>query len=454
MKYRKEKDSLGYVEVPKYAYWGAQTQRSLMNFPKNVELMPIAQIHALAYIKKAAAITNNDLRKLDGERKEAILKACDLVLDGELDDQFPLTVWQTGSGTQSNMNVNEVLCHKGNEIAGKDILHPNDHINMSQSSNDTFPTAMHISTLLNLRDHLYPALEKMHEELKKLEFENEGVVVTGRTHLQDATPLSLSQEISAWTTMIERDGQYIKDTEKALKKLAIGGTAVGTGLNAPKGFDRKICQVLSDLTGLDLEPDDNKFFQLSSKAGMAKMHGALKVLATDLYKMASDIRFLACGPRCGIGELIIPANEPGSSIMPGKVNPTQVESLTMICLQVLGNDTAISMANTQGQLQLNVYMPLIIYNMTQSIVLLSKGIEDFTEKLLKGLKANKKKIGENLQSTLMTVTALSPIIGYDKASEIAKHAYANDMTLKEACLDLGYLSEKEFDDHSDPTKMI
>ena len=454
MKYRKEKDSLGYVEVPKYAYWGAQTQRSLMNFPKNVEIMPIDQIHALVYIKKAAAISNNKLGKLDDERKDTIVKACDCVFDGDMDDQFPLTVWQTGSGTQSNMNVNEVLSHIGNELAGEDILHPNDHINMSQSSNDTFPTAMHISTLLNLRGHLYPALEKMHKELKKLEKNNKGIVVTGRTHLQDATPLSLSQEISAWTTMLERDGKYIKETAEVLKKLAIGGTAVGTGLNAPAGFDKTICQVLSDLTGLDLEPDDNKFFQLSSKAGMVKMHGALKVLATDLYKMASDIRFLACGPRCGIGELIIPANEPGSSIMPGKVNPTQVESLTMICLQVLGNDTTISMANTQGQLQLNVYMPLIIYNMTQSIILLSKGMEGFTEKLLKGMKANKKRIEANLESTLMTVTALSPIIGYDKASEIAKHAYANDMTLKEACLDLGYLSEKEFDEHSDPTKMI
>lgn len=454
MTYRQEKDSIGIVNVPEEALWGAQTQRSFENFPQNVELMPISQIKALVTLKKACAIANNKRDLLDKEKMESIVMACDEILAGKHDKEFPLTVWQTGSGTQTNMNTNEVITHIVNNKVGDKFIHPNDHVNMSQSSNDTFPTAMHLSTAINLKEKLYPAIEALIERLEELEKENEEIIKTGRTHLQDATPVRLSQEISGWRVMIERDYSMIKDAEKHLHKLAIGGTAVGTGINTPENFGDSVAEELEKLTGIEFTSDENKFYQLSSKSAIVIVHAAIKTLATDLYKIASDIRFSSSGPRCGIGELIIPANEPGSSIMPGKVNPTQIESLTMVCIQVMANDYAISMANTQGQMQLNAYMPLMIYNMDQSITLLSKSITCFTEKLLKGMKANKDKIDDNLNKSLMLVTKLSPHIGYDKASEIAKNAYKKNLTLKESNLELGYLSEEDYDKYMKVDEMV
>lgn len=454
MNYRQEKDSLGIVNVPEDALWGAQTQRSFENFPQGVELMPHSQIMAHVLLKKACALANFKVGKLDEKRKDLIVKACDEILDQKHNKEFPLTVWQTGSGTQSNMNTNEVITHIANKHAGENLIHPNDHVNMSQSSNDTFPTSMHISTLKNLKEKLYPAIEKIIKQLKKLEEENKEIIKTGRTHLQDATPLTLGQEISGWKVMVERDYSMIKETESHLHKLAIGGTAVGTGINTPDGFGDLVAEELKKLTGIEFTSDENKFYQLASKSAIVIVHSAIKTLATDLYKIASDIRFLSCGPRCGISELTIPSNEPGSSIMPGKVNPTQVESMTMVSIQVMANDFAISMANTQGQMQLNVYMPLMIYNMDQSINLLSKSIVCFTENLLNGLVANKKNIDINLNNSLMLVTSLSPHIGYDKASEIAKNAYKKNLTLKESTLELGYLTEKDFNRYMNPEEMV
>lgn len=454
MNYRQEKDSLGIVNVPEDALWGAQTQRSFENFPQGVELMPHSQIMAHVLLKKACALANFKVGKLDEKRKDLIVIACDEILDQKHNKEFPLTVWQTGSGTQSNMNTNEVITHIANKNAGEKLIHPNDHVNMSQSSNDTFPTSMHISTLKNLKEKLYPAIEKIINQLKKLEEENKEIIKTGRTHLQDATPLTLGQEISGWKVMIERDYSMIKETESHLHKLAIGGTAVGTGINTPDGFGDLVAEELKKLTGIEFTSDENKFYQLASKSAIVIVHSAIKTLATDLYKIASDIRFLSCGPRCGISELTIPSNEPGSSIMPGKVNPTQVESMTMVSIQVMANDFAISMANTQGQMQLNVYMPLMIYNMDQSINLLSKSIVCFTENLLNGLVANKKNIDINLNNSLMLVTSLSPHIGYDKASEIAKNAYKKNLTLKESTLELGYLTEKDFNRYMNPEEMV
>ncbi|MDO5047200.1 MAG: class II fumarate hydratase [Anaerococcus sp.] len=452
MKFRQEEDSIGIVNVDANHYWGAQTQRSLENFPQGVELMPKSQVMALVAIKRCAAIVNNRENKLDDKRKDLIVDACDRILKGEFDQEFPLTVWQTGSGTQTNMNVNEVISH----IANKDekVIHPNDHVNMSQSSNDVFPTAMHLSTLKNLHENLLVEIKETILCLKDLEEENSDIIKTGRTHLQDATPVKLSQEISAWRTSIERNLALIEQTSKDLTYLAIGGTAVGTGINAKKEFGDQMAEELSRFLDLDLKSDENKFFQLSSKSSLVNVHGTIKALATDLYKIANDIRFLSCGPRCGIGELIIPANEPGSSIMPGKVNPTQIESITMVAIKVMANDFAIAMANTQGQLQLNAYMPLIIHSMDNSIILLSKSLRCFREKLLKDLKANKEVIDSNLENSLMLVTSLSPHIGYDKASEIAKYAYNNKLTLKQASLKLGYLSEEEFDKYVDAKKMV
>lgn len=454
MNYRQEKDSIGIINVPEDALWGAQTQRSLENFPQDVELMPLSQVKAQVMLKKACAIANYKKDLLDKKRMEMIVTACDEILEGKHDKEFPLTVWQTGSGTQTNMNTNEAITHIVNNKLDESLIHPNDHVNMSQSSNDTFPTAIHVSTAINLNKKLYPAIDKIIEQLKLLEKENEDIIKTGRTHLQDATPVKLSQEISAWRVMIERDYSMIKDAEKHLHKLAIGGTAVGTGINTPKGFGDRVAEELKQLTGIDFVSDENKFYQLSSKSALVIVHSAIKTLATDLYKIASDIRFSSCGPRCGISELVIPSNEPGSSIMPGKVNPTQVESITMICIQVVANDFAISMANTQGQMQLNVYMPLIIYNMDQSINLLSKSIHCFTDKLLKDLKADKNNIDKNLNNSLMLVTKLSPHIGYDKASEIAKNAYNKNLTLKESTLELGYLSKEEFDKYMQVDQMV
>lgn len=452
MKYRQEEDSLGIVNVPSDHYWGAQTERSLENFPQDVEKMPYSQIMALVSIKRAAAIVNNLEKKLDDKRKDLIVDACDRILNGEFDNEFPLTVWQTGSGTQTNMNVNEVISHIANEK--EKLIHPNDHVNMSQSSNDVFPTAMHLSTLKNLSEKLLKEIPETISCLEDLMKKNDNIIKTGRTHLQDATPLKLSQEISAWKVSLQKDLKVLDNVKDELKYLAIGGTAVGTGINAKKEFGDDMARELSKVYDMDLKSDENKFYQLSSKSSLVNVHGAIKALATDLYKIANDIRFLSCGPRCGIGELIIPANEPGSSIMPGKVNPTQVESITMVCIKVMANDFAISMANTQGQLQLNTYMPLIIHSMDNSITLLSKSMNCFREKLLKGLLANEEKISENLEKSLMLVTSLSPYIGYDKASKIAKYAFNNKLTLREANKELKYLSDEEFSDIVKPEKMI
>ena len=452
MKFRQEEDSLGIVNVPADHYWGAQTERSLENFPQDVEKMPHSQIMAIASIKRCAAIVNNKEDKLDDLKKDLIVKACDRILNGEFDNEFPLTVWQTGSGTQTNMNVNEVISHIANEK--EKIIHPNDHVNMSQSSNDVFPTAMHLSTYKNLNEKLLKELPKTIDAIKKLENDNKETIKTGRTHLQDATPLKLSQEISAWRTCLERDLKVLEEVKEELTYLAIGGTAVGTGINAKKEFGDEMAKELSDLYGFEFKSDENKFYQLSSKSALVNVHGTIKALATDLYKIANDIRFLSCGPRCGISELTIPANEPGSSIMPGKVNPTQVESITMVCIKIMANDFAISMANTQGQLQLNTYMPLIIHSMDNSITLLSKSLKCFREKLLEGLVANEKNIEKNLENSLMLVTSLSPHIGYDKASKIAKYAFNNNLTLKEASHELGYLKDSEFDELVKPEKMV
>lgn len=454
MNFRIEKDSLGEVKVAEDVLWGAQTQRSFQNFPQNAELMPLSVIMALVKLKKAAAIANFNRGKLDENKKTIIVKAADEILAEKYNDQFPLTVWQTGSGTQSNMNVNEVITHIANMMQKEEIIHPNDHVNMSQSSNDTFPSAMHISALISLTNNLFPAIENILSDFKRLEDENNDIVMTGRTHMQDATPVKLSQVISGFRVMLERDYMAIKESGNELKNLAIGGTAVGTGLNCPEGFDEEICKEISKLTGIEFKPDDNKFYQLSSKSALVNVHSAIKTFATDLYKIASDIRLLSCGPRCGIGEIIIPSNEPGSSIMPGKVNPTQIESTTMICIQIMANDTAISMANTQGQMQLNAYMPLIIYNMDQSISLLSKTLNCFSKNLLDGLKPNREKIQHNLNNSLMLVTGLSPYIGYDKSSEIAKNAYNKSTTLKESAIELGYLSEEEFEKYVKPEDMV
>ncbi len=453
MKNRIEEDSLGKIEVPKEAMWGAQTQRSLINFPQGVETMPKSLLNALVNVKKTCAKVNFIQGKLSEDKCDWIVYAANQVLLGNHDDQFPLTIWQTGSGTQTNMNVNEVIAHIANNKAGKKCIHPNDDVNMSQSSNDVFPTAMHIASLLKLKEELFPEIDETIEALKNLEKEND-IIKIGRTHLQDATPLKLSQEMSAWRTMIERDYEIVKGLSTELRKIAIGGTAVGTGINAKKGFGDRLASELSKQLDTKFESDSNKFYQLSSKSALVNVHGSIKALASDLYKIASDIRFLSSGPRCGIGEITIPANEPGSSIMPGKVNPTQVESITMVAIQVMANDFAITMANSQGQLQLNAYMPLIIYNMDQSITLLGKSLRCFREKLLVGLKANEEKIEENLEKSLMLVTSLSPHIGYDKASNIAKYAYENKLTLRDANKELAYLSDEDFVKYVRPEDMV
>lgn len=454
MDFRIEKDSMGEIKVANDKLWGAQTQRSYENFPQGVARMPLEQIKSMVIVKKAAAIVNNTQGKLDDAYKEAIVAACDKVLAGGFEDQFPLTVYQTGSGTQTNMNVNEVIAHLANEILGQKLIHPNDHVNMSQSTNDSFPTAIHLTSLKMINENLLAEVDGLADEFYKKAEDFEGIIKTGRTHLQDATPLRLSDEIRTYGDLIKRDGDYIRESAKALEFLAIGGTAVGTGLNTKEGYDVKMGEVLSELTGLDLKADYNKFLQLSSKHGMAKAHGAIKILASDLLKIAEDIRFLSSGPRTGIGELIIPSNEPGSSIMPGKVNPTQVEMLAMICLEVMANDQVITMANGLGQLELNAYMPLIIYKMVDSVKILSKGLHSFNIHLVKGLVANEEKIQENLEKSLMLVTALSPHIGYDKASEMAKFAHKEGLSLREANQRLGFVTDEEFIKIVDPKKMV
>ena len=456
MNFREEHDSMGTVRVPADAFWGAQTQRSLENFPIGTEKMPQEIISAFALLKKACAKVNliYQPQKMTEEKCQLICRICDDILQGKLSDQFPLAVWQTGSGTQSNMNVNEVIAHCGNVIAKKKLLHPNDDVNMSQSSNDTFPTAMHIAAATQIHQRLLPSLELLIDAFAKLEEENQGVMKSGRTHLQDATPIAFSQEISGWRGMLERCRSQINETLPGLYTLAIGGTAVGTGLNAPKGFDHAVAKEIAALTGLPFVTDPNKFHALSSKDDLTFAHGALKTLAADLMKIANDIRWLASGPRLGLGEIFIPANEPGSSIMPGKVNPTQCEALTMVAVQVMANDVAVGFSSSQGNFQLNVYMPVCIYNFLQSVRLLADAMDSFRLRCVCGIRANREKMHENLHRSLMLVTAISPIIGYENAARVAKKAYEEQLSLREACLQLGYLTAQEFDQAFHPEEMI
>jgi fumarate hydratase class II len=455
MEYRIERDSMGEMQVPADRYWGAQTQRSYQNFKIGGEVMPREITHAFGILKKAAALANHALKpeKMDDKRLNAICQACDEVIAGKLNDHFPLVVWQTGSGTQSNMNANEVIAGRGNEIAGEKILHPNDHINMSQSSNDTFPTAMHIAAVLGIEDQLIPQMDRMIETFKRLEAENEGVVKSGRTHLQDATPIKFSQEISGWRNMIEKTKAQLELALGGIKELALGGTAVGTGLNAPKGFAEEVAKQVSLLTGKQFVTAENKFHALTSKDDLVFAHGALKALAANLMKIANDVRWLASGPRDGLGEIFIPENEPGSSIMPGKVNPTQCESMTMVAVQVIANDVAVGMAASQGNFELNVFMPVLIYNFMQSVRLLTDGMRSFNDNCLVGVKANREKMHHNLHNSLMLVTALNPYIGYDNAAKTAKKAYKENISLKQACIELGFLTEEKFDEVFHPEEM-
>ena len=454
MEYRIEHDSLGEVKVPAERLWGAQTQRSLENFPIGGDRMPREIIRAFAVLKKAAAMTNRDLGRLDERRCKLIEAVCDEILAGKLDAEFPLSVWQTGSGTQTNMNVNEVIANRGNGLAGETLLHPNDTVNMSQSSNDTFPTAMHIAALAAVQGSLLPAIDECIAVLRRLEEENADVIKIGRTHLQDATPLRFSQEISGWHGMLESTREEIELSSASLSALALGGTAVGTGLNAPEGFAPLSARYVSELTGYRFVSDPNKFRALTSKDALVFSHGALKALAACMMKIANDVRWLASGPRCGIGEIKIPENEPGSSIMPGKVNPTQCESVTMVAVQVMANDTAIGFAASQGNFELNVFMPVLIYNYLHSVRLLSDSIRSFTVRCLAGLKANPARMKENLDRSLMLVTCLSPRIGYENAAKAARLAYLEDLTLKEAVLRLGLLDETEFDALVRPENMV
>lgn len=453
MEYRIERDSMGEMQVPADRYWAAQTQRSFQNFKIGGEIMPREITHAFGILKKAAAIANYNLGKMDDEKKDTICKACDEVIAGNLNDHFPLVVWQTGSGTQSNMNANEVIANKGNEICGKKLLHPNDHINMSQSSNDTFPTAMHIAAVIGIEDKLFPAMDTFIATLKRLEAENDDIVKSGRTHLQDATPVKFSQEISGWRNMIEKTKGMLEAALPGLKELALGGTAVGTGLNAPKAFGAEVAKVVSELTGKEFITAENKFHALTSKDELVFAHGALKALAADLMKIANDVRWLASGPRCGLGEIFIPENEPGSSIMPGKVNPTQCESMTMVAVQVIANDVAVGMAASQGNFELNVFMPVLIYNFLQSVRLLADGIRSFNDNCVTGITANREKMKHNLYNSLMLVTALNPYIGYDNAAKTAKKAYKENISLKEACVALGFLTAEKFDEVFKPEQM-
>lgn len=458
MEYRVEHDSMGEVRVPADKYWGAQTERSHNNFPIGVgiETMPAEIIHAFGILKKAAARANRALRpeKMTEEKLAAIEQAADEVISGQLLDNFPLVVWQTGSGTQSNMNSNEVIANRGNEIAGKKLLHPNDDINMSQSSNDTFPTAMHIAAVCALEDKVIPAIDTLVTTFRRLEAENAGVVKSGRTHLQDATPISFPQEISGWRTSLERDKELLLLAVKPLKELALGGTAVGTGLNTPKGFDTAVAAEIAKLTGKDFKTAENKFHALTSKDEIVFAHGALKALAADMMKIANDVRWLASGPRDGLGEIFIPENEPGSSIMPGKVNPTQCEAVTMVAVQVMGNDVAVSMAASQGNFELNVFMPVCIYNFLQSARLLAESIVSFNDRCACGIRANREKMEHNLHNSLMLVTALNPYIGYENAAKTAKKAYKENISLKEACVSLGFLTAERFDEVFHPENMI
>ncbi len=460
MKYRKEKDSIGYVKVPADKYWAAQTQRSLENFKIGGQKMPIEVIRAYAILKKAAANTNADLKVLPKTKAKLIGKVCDEISAGKLDDQFPLVVWQTGSGTQSNMNVNEVIANRAHVLNGgklmdeKKSMHPNDDVNKSQSSNDTFPTAMHISAYKALVETTIPGMEALRNTLNAKSKEYKKVVKIGRTHFMDATPVTVGQELSGYVSQLDHGIQAIKNSLKHLSELALGGTAVGTGLNTPKGYSKKVAAEIAKLTGLPFVTAKNKFEALAAHDAIVEAHGALKTAAVSLMKIGNDIRMLASGPRCGIGELIIPANEPGSSIMPGKVNPTQSEALTMAMAQVVGNDVAINVGGMTGHFELNVFKPMMIFNFLMSARLIGDACNSFNENCAKGIVPNYQKIEENLHNSLMLVTALNTHIGYDKASTIAKKAYKEGTTLKAAALKLGYLTEKEFDAWVRPEKMI
>ena len=454
MDYRIEHDSMGEVKVPADRYWGAQTQRSFENFKIGTEKIPMEIIRAFAVLKKAAAMANNRLGKLDDRRSAIICQVCNEILEGKLDGHFPLAVWQTGSGTQSNMNVNEVIANRGNELAGERLLHPNDHVNMSQSSNDSFPTAMHLAAAVEIEDKLFPSISLLEGTLGRLMEENEGIIKTGRTHLQDATPITFSQEISGWKNMLEKAKTMLSLSLPGLHELALGGTAVGTGLNAPKGFDVEVARAVSELTGKDFKTAPNKFHSLTSKDELVFAHGALKGLAADMMKMANDIRWLASGPRCGLGEIFIPENEPGSSIMPGKVNPTQCESVTMVAVQVIANDVAVGFAASQGNFELNVFMPVCIHNFLQSVRLLSDSLVSFNNHCAAGIRPNRERMAENLHRSLMLVTCLNPYIGYENAAKTAKKAYAENISLKEACVALGFLTPERFDEVFKPEKMV
>ena len=452
MGYRIEHDTMGEVRVPEEHWWGAQTQRSLENFANGIETMPIGIIQAFAVLKSCAAMANFELGKLDEEKKRAIVHSGQRILAGEFSEEFPLKVWQTGSGTQSNMNMNEVFAHIAEEGGVK--VHPNDHVNMSQSSNDTFPTVMYIAARLAISRELLPAIDRVIETLKRLEAENQDVIKIGRTHLQDAVPLRFSQEISGWRGMMEVSKKMIETASEYLGFLAIGGTAVGTGLNCPKGFDEICVRYISEMTGVKFFPSQNKFHALTSKDAYVFSHGALKALSANLMKIANDVRWLASGPRCGIGEIQIPENEPGSSIMPGKVNPTQCEAVTMVAVQVMGNDAAIGFGASQGNFELNVFMPVLAYNMMQSIRLLSDSMISFEMNCLRGLMANRERMKYYLDHSLMLVTCLAPEIGYENAAKAAKMAFKENITLKEAVLSLGFLNEENYDEEVRPEKMV
>ena len=458
MEYRIEHDSMGEVKVPADRLWAAQTERSHENFRIGVgiETMPREITHAFGILKKAAALANAELKpeKMTQEKLSVICKACDEVISGELNEHFPLVVWQTGSGTQSNMNANEVIANRANLLAGKKLCHPNDDINMSQSSNDTFPTAMHISAVTAVEDKLIPAIKELIATFKRLEAENEGIVKSGRTHLQDATPIKFSQEISGWRSSLERDAELLELSLRPLYELALGGTAVGTGLNAPKGFSELVAAKVASLTGKPFVTAANKFHALTSKDELVFAHGAIKATACDMMKIANDIRWLASGPRDGLGEIHIPENEPGSSIMPGKVNPTQCEAVTMVAVQVMGNDVAVGMAASQGNFELNVFMPVAAYNFLQSARLLAEAIVSFNKNCASGITANREKMYHNLHNSLMLVTALNPYIGYENAAKTAKLAYKENISLKEACVKLGFLTPERFDEVFHPEQMV
>jgi fumarate hydratase class II len=459
MSTRIEKDTMGEIEVPRDAYWAAQTQRSIQNFAIGTETMPYEITRGFSYLKKAVALVNKDLGKLDPKIADAIAQAADDMLAGKLDGNYPLVVWQTGSGTQSNMNNNEVLANRATEILGGDfreekLVHPNDDVNKSQSSNDTYPTALHVAAIIAVEEQLLPAISKLQATLDKKAKEFDGIVKIGRTHLQDATPLTLGQEISGWAEMLKKSHKMVTDSLDAVRELALGGTAVGTGLNAHPELGERVAKKLSELTGHDFVTAPNKFHALTSHDALVFAHGAIKALAADMMKIANDVRWLASGPRSGIGEINIPANEPGSSIMPGKVNPTQSEAVTMVVCQVMGNDTAISMAASQGNFELNVFKPVIAYNFLQSVRLMADSIVSFNDNAAVGIEPNLDKIEVFVQNSLMLVTALNPHIGYENAAKIAKTAHANGTTLKEEAVNLGLLTAEEFDKYVKPEEMI